>query len=234
MIRLEKVCFSYANRRVFEELEMKIDPGVTLLLGPNGSGKSTLLKIIAGVEQPERGRVRIDGHDLWHREVEARRLLAYVPEQPDVSPLARIDEVIGLVCGLREMPRDHAMKALEAVGLARLRSCSVRDLSLGQRRRVLLAAAMVGAPRVLLLDEPLETMDRSMHDLIIDWIARHKTQGGTAVVATHELHAFARLTDRAIGLDDGRVIATRGMPSPTGERLSVLDDLARGVVKDRP
>jgi len=233
VIRLEGVTFAYAERRrVFSGLDLEIPPGVTLLLGPNGSGKSTMLKIIAGVDPPIDGRVWVGGHDLWREEAAARECLAYVPEHPDVTPLARIDEVVGLVCALRGLPRERAVEALETVGLARLRRFSVRDLSLGQRRRVLLAAALVGEPRVLLLDEPLETLDRRMQDLVIEWVGRRRKAGATIVIATHELRAFAPLADRCVGLDGGRLVEAEAVPDGIDERMERLDALARGVLKD--
>ncbi|HZF13113.1 MAG TPA: ABC transporter ATP-binding protein, partial [Thermoanaerobaculia bacterium] len=173
MIRLSGIGFSYGRGEpVLAEAEANLGPGLTLLVGPNGCGKSTLLKIAAGVELPDRGRVEIDGHDLWTNEVAARRSLAYVPEQPDLTPYATVREILGLVCRLRGEPRQAGEAALEKVGLAALAHRSVRELSMGQRRRAVLAAAFVGRPDHVLLDEPLEAMDRGARDDVLAWIDR--------------------------------------------------------------
>src|SRR5512136_684884 len=105
MICLRDVHFFYRHgETVLSGATLEIPPGLTLLIGPNGSGKSTLLKIVAGVERPDRGTAAIDGHDLWIEEVTARMSLAYVSEQPDLTPYATIRDVIYLVCRLRSEP----------------------------------------------------------------------------------------------------------------------------------
>src|SRR4029077_11871589 len=99
MIRLRDVQFSYrTGERVLLNVSLDVGPGLTLLLGPNGSGKSTLLKIVAGVERSDAGSAEIEGVDLWKHEVSARRNLAYVSEQPDLTPYATIRDVLDLVC----------------------------------------------------------------------------------------------------------------------------------------
>ncbi len=161
MIELTSVRFGYdTGAPVLDGLDLRLGPGLTLLVGPNGCGKSTLLKLVAGVERPDQGTVAIHGLDLWRDEEAARRPLAYVPEHPDLSPYASLLEVLRLVCRLRGEPMERATSALAEAGLAERAQASVRELSAGQRRRALLAAAWVGAPKVVLLDEPLESLDR--------------------------------------------------------------------------
>src|SRR6185312_150815 len=161
VIRFHSAAFSYGkDEPVLAGVDLEISSGLTLLLGPNGCGKSTLLKLAAGIERPDAGRVEIDGHDLWVDEAAARRGLAYVPEQPDLTPYATVREILDLVCRLRGAPREQGWEALEQVGLGKLAHRSVRELSMGQRRRAVLAAAFIGTPSHVLLDEPLEALDR--------------------------------------------------------------------------
>ena len=95
MITIRDIQFSYSvGNPAVNRVSLEIDSGLTLLLGPNGAGKSTLLKMIAGVERPDSGTIGIGGFDLWKQEVEARRHLAYVPEYPDLTPYATIEDVI--------------------------------------------------------------------------------------------------------------------------------------------
>ena len=163
MIRLHGVCFSYSERDpVLNNITLEISPGLTLLLGPNGCGKSTLLKLIAGVEHPDSGSIEIDGHDLWKQEVAARQGIAFVPEQPDLTPYAAVKDVITLVSRLRHESPARGREELKKAGLENLSHRSIRELSMGQRRRVVLAAAWIGSPNTILLDEPLESMDRTI------------------------------------------------------------------------
>ncbi|MHB1060187.1 MAG: ATP-binding cassette domain-containing protein [Rhodanobacter sp.] len=195
---LTGVRFGYQRGRpVLVCEELRIEPGLTLLLGPNGAGKSTLMKLLAGVERPHEGTVTLDGLDLWVDEVGSRQGLAYVPEQPDLTPYASVREVIRLVAALRSVPLAEAGAALETVGLADVAGRSVRELSMGQRRRAVLAAAFVGHPATLLLDEPLETLDRSMREVLLGWLGGRISEGATVVVSTHEIEPFL---DQAAGI----------------------------------
>jgi len=231
MIRLRRVQFSYDGRTpVLEDVDLEIGPGLTLALGPNGSGKSTLLKIAAGVERPDAGSVEIDGRDLWRSEVEARRSLAYVPEQPDLTPYATLEEVLRLVCRLRGEPLVRGREALEWAGVAEAGDRTIRDLSLGQRRRAVLAAATIGSPRLILLDEPLEGMDRGIRSAILGWIERHRASGSAIVIATHEIEPFAAPAARAITIRGGRPETFDPLPSDPEARIALLETLARGGV----
>jgi ABC-2 type transport system ATP-binding protein len=228
-LEFRNVSFSYLPETpVFERLDLTIGPGLTLVLGPNGNGKSTLLKIAAGVEKPDAGSVTVNGFDLWAREVEARRDLAYVPEQPDVTPYASVGTVLRLVCRLRSVPEERVGEALAEVGEEALGGRSIRELSNGQRRRVLLAAARIGSPRTLLLDEPLASVDRGTRARIREWITGASRGGGLAMVVTHELEPFVEAATAAVALVRGRARSYPTLPEDLAERRDLLERLAGG------
>lgn len=230
MISLRNARFGYGrNATAFACDALDIPAGVTLLLGPNGAGKSTLLKLIAGVEQPTSGTIAIDGQDLWRDEVAARAALAYVPEHPDLTPYATVGEVLGLVCRLRGRPVEEGTRALETVGLDGLGDRSVRELSMGQRRRAVLAAAFIGEPSTLLLDEPLEAMDRAMRAWLTSWITGASARGATVVIATHDIEPFVDLARRAVVVTRGVPELVDPLPLDASDRARLLDASARGV-----
>ena len=229
MITLRGVRFSYGRAVALQCDALEIDAGVTLLLGPNGAGKSTLLKLVAGVEQPTAGTIAIDGHDLWRDEVAARASLAYVPEHPDLTPYATVGEVMGLVCRLRGRPTEDGVRALSTVGLDGLGDRSVRELSMGQRRRAVLAAAFIGEPTTLLLDEPLEAMDRAMRTWLTSWITDASARGATVVIATHDIEPFVDLAVRAVVVTRGAPELLAPLPGDRVVRRGMLDASARGV-----
>jgi len=210
VIELHQVAFGYDPARATLEVpELRVDKGVTLVVGANGSGKSTLLRLIAGVERPRQGTITIDSFDLWRdgvQEVSARRLLAYVPEMPELTPYATVLEVLQLVASLRGAPVAAVVSALDRVGLFDLANRTVRELSMGQRRRAMLATALVGEPRVVILDEPLETLDAEMRIFVRAWVAELRGRGATVLVATHDTAAFAEMTDFVLRVTAGRIM----------------------------
>ena len=231
VVELRGVGFAYRQGEpVLSGIDCRIAAGVTLVVGPNGAGKSTLLRLMAGVERPTEGTIELGGNDLWAQEIAARRGLAYIPEQPDLSPYATLEEILRLVCRLREVPTTAVSVVLERAGLAGQGRRSVRELSMGQRRRGLLAAAWIGTPSIAILDEPLEAMDRSGRDLIVDWVEKLRSAAASILVATHEIEPFVDLADRVLSVRGGEVELVELSSIPSPERLSWVDRRARGQV----
>jgi ABC-type multidrug transport system ATPase subunit len=226
------VSFAYGpGEPVLSGVDLELGAGLTLVVGVNGCGKSTLLKLAAGVERPDGGSIEIGGQDLWRQEVAARRHLAYVPEQPDLTPYATLHEVLALVCRLRGEPVARAGAALAQVGLERFSQRSVRQLSMGQRRRAVLAAALIGTPRYVLLDEPLEALDRGAREDLLAWLDGLLAGGATVLVVSHDLDPFAPRADRALTLLAGRAHLVPVLPADPAARRAILERLARGRIE---
>ncbi len=229
MIVLDAVSFCYTRGTdVLNDVSLEFLPGMSLVVGPNGCGKSTLLKLAAGVEIPAQGRVTVAGFDLWREEVDSRRHIAYLPEHPDLTPYATVAEILALVCGLRARPAEEADEALRWVGLQGLGHRTVRELSKGQRRRATLAAARIGTPSCLLLDEPLDGMDREFRVESVRWVAERLAKGATVVAVSHDLVPLADLVDRVVIVRNGRWQLVEDLPSPGPARTSRLEQLAAG------
>ena len=230
MIRFDNVSFWYEkDEPILSEINIEFQPGLTMLIGPNGCGKSTLLKLAAGVEKPDSGAISIDGQDLWRKEIEARESLAFVSEQPDLTPYATLKEVLNLVCRLRHEPLQKGSEALEFFDLQSLASRTVRELSLGQRRRAVFAAALIGKPNHILLDEPLEGMDRKIKEEILAWTNKRLDGGATMVVVSHAIEPFLPSVSRAVTVKDGLVSVIDRLPANKVDRLALLDSLAKGT-----
>ena len=222
--------FSYARGTpALVGVDLDVGTGLTLVLGGNGAGKSTLLRLLAGIERPDAGSVSIAGHDPWQDEVRARAALAHVPEQADLPQQASVGEVLRLVARLRGEPAIAADEALELIGLpATLMRRPSRELSTGQARRVHLAAARIGSPSVLLLDEPLEALDRRTRDDVVAWAAARAGGGAAVMIVTDDLEPFVPHATRALALRDGRTAGVVELPANPRERLAAMERLARG------
>lgn len=231
MIRFQNVSFWYEkDEPVLSEINLEFQTGLTMLLGPNGCGKSTLLKLAAGVEKPDSGVISIEGQDLWHYEIEARRNLAFVSEQPDLTPYATLTEILNLVCRLRHEPLEKGKEALEFFDLQSSASRTIRELSLGQRRRAVFAAALIGEPSHILLDEPLEGMDRKIKEKILSWAEQSLETGVTMIVVSHVIEPFLPAVSKAVTVKDGSISLIEKLPASSQERLKLLDNLAKGIL----
>jgi ABC-type Mn2+/Zn2+ transport system ATPase subunit len=146
-----------------------------------------------------------------------------------LTPYATIRDVIRLVCRLREQPAASGREALEKAGIAGIAGRSIRELSMGQRRRAVLAAAWIGAPRVALLDEPLEAMDRAIREEILVWIDRLIAAGTCVVIATHEIEPFIEKAARALTVRAGKCEIRAPLPPDSDERLAFLESWSRGA-----
>lgn len=224
MIEVRDLAFAYGQTDVLDGVEASFGSGLHLILGPNGCGKSTLMRLIAGIEMGSRGSVTVDGLDLWADEAAARRQLTYVPEHPDLTPFATLREVVRLVARLRGRPDVEGDAALDLLGIAELHRRTVRELSLGQRRRALLATARIATPRHVLLDEPLDALDRRTRADVIAWIEELAAADHTVLIISHDLEPFADRPAGAGFLAQGRWHSAGG---PKGFTLQELDRLAR-------
>jgi ABC-type multidrug transport system ATPase subunit len=154
--------------------------------------------------------------------------LAYLPEHPDLTPYASIKEILDLVCRLREHPLEQGKNALEFFGLQHLAHRTVRELSMGQRRQAVFAACLVGMPSHILLDEPLEGMDRHIQKEILGWIANRTLSGATVVVVSHMIEPFIDLASSAVTVQSGRAFRFKDLPASNEKKLAFLGQLAEG------
>ena len=181
------------------------------LLGPNGAGKTTLLRIVAGLIRADAGRVAVLGHDVGAHPIDAKRVLAFLPDDPLVYDKLDAVEYLEFVAGLWGLDAAVAAKRaeellrwLELWPKARQRA---EGYSRGMKQKLALAGALIHEPRVLILDEPLTGLDaaaaRQVKDLLIDRVKR----GGTVILTTHILEMAERLAERISLIRAGRIVA---------------------------
>jgi ABC-2 type transport system ATP-binding protein len=202
---------SYRSTRALDDVSFRLGEGVTGLLGPNGAGKTTLLRILATATPPDSGAVTVLGHDprTVQGRQDVRRRLGYLPQSPGFHPGFTAFEFVDYVAILKEMTdrkgrHAEVRRVLDAVGLGDRRGKRIRALSGGMRQRVALAAALVGDPPFVVLDEPTVGLDPEQRMRFRELIA-DAGDGRTVLLSTHQTEDVAMLCRRVIVLDQGRL-----------------------------
>ncbi len=198
----------------------------TALIGANGAGKSSLLHVLAGRLRPRVGHARVAGVSPRGREVASVR--AYVPQRIDLPAHVTVFEVLAAAARARGLARDSVEAGVERMGLASMLGDRVSHLSGGMQQRVALAAGLLGAPSVWLLDEPASALDAEGLARLAAWVEAHVAGGGTVVTSAHrpeEVDAFAR---EAVLMQEGRVVSQQPVralfqliDADSGETLSL-------------
>ena len=211
-IVVDRLRFGYARVEVLHGLTFNVYPGeVTGLLGPNGAGKSTTLKILTGILEPGAGRVVVDGQTLPQEAVRLKQRLGYVPESAELYETLSAREFLELCGRLQELPdrlllpRIDAM--LDAFDLADHGQGRLGSFSKGMRQKVLIAAALLHNPSVLLLDEPLTGLDVESALLVKTLLASLAAEGRTVLYSSHVLDVVERICARVLIIDHGVLVA---------------------------
>ncbi|MER5598148.1 ABC transporter ATP-binding protein [Streptomyces sp. NPDC002265] len=201
----------YGGTAALDEVTLRLTEGVTGLLGPNGAGKTTLLRVLATAVPPDRGAFSVLGHDpsTTAGRQNVRRALGYLPQSPGFHPDFTAFEFVDYVAILKEMTDRGARhrevrRILDAVDLSEVRGRRIKRLSGGMRQRVALAAALVGDPGFLVLDEPTVGLDPEQRMRFRELIAQ-AGEGRTVLLSTHQTEDVAMLCHRVIVMAGGRL-----------------------------
>ena len=257
MIKVEHLTKRYGDFTAVQDLSFEIDDGhVYGFLGPNGAGKSTTMNIMTGCLSASSGRVLIDGYDIFEDPKEAKRLVGYLPEQPPLylneTPLEYL-QFVGEAKGLKgEELKEQITKVVEQTKIEDVADRRIAALSKGYKQRVGIAQALLGNPKVIILDEPTVGLDpiqiREIRDLI-----RQLGQEHTVLLSSHILSEVQNICEKILIISHGRLMAfdepenletqlmapneirltTEATVGETIEYLSMLEDCAIGSVEDK-
>ncbi len=212
MLELRNVTKRYPATTAVKDVSFVARRGeVTGYLGPNGSGKSTTLKMITGLIEPTEGEILFDGERIQRDPIAYRQRLGYVPEEPQLYPHLTGAEYLEMVGQLRGLP--ERMLAEKIDGFLRLlslhedRYVPISSYSKGMRQKVLLAAALLHNPDLVLLDEPFSGLDVSSALVLRELIRELAGRGKAVIFSSHELETVERVSARVVILHKGRVVA---------------------------
>lgn len=213
MIVTEHLFKSYDKKAAVVDLNLRVDPGEILgFLGPNGAGKSTTVKILTGLIQPTGGKAIVAGFDVVSQPIEVKKRVGYVPETPALYDSLTATEYLELVSCLHHLePRSSATRRQELLDLFGLTSVAhqrLREFSKGMRQKVVLAAALIHRPEVLILDEPLDGLDANTAMVVKELLKKLASQGRTIMFSSHILEVVERICTRIFIINHGRQITS--------------------------
>ena len=206
-LRFENVSLQYprAPVRALADVSLTILPGVVGIVGANGAGKSSLLRLILGVRTPTGGSIAVDGETP--KAYRRKHGIGFIPEQPSFPAYLTVHEfLVGLRTVVGAGPPSASETMLTAsFGLGDIEHTRLAGLSLGQKRRVELAAALIGDPELLLLDEPTNGLDPIAVASLRAAIVACRSDSRLIIVSSHHLDELQRIADRVVMLDTGRL-----------------------------
>lgn len=222
MLQLRNVRKSFSGILAVDNVSFEAHPGeITGYLGPNGSGKSTTMKMIAGLIEMTSGEILFDSVPIQRDPIAYRQRMGYVPEEPHLYSHLSGLEFLGMVAQLRDLPRKSYSKRID--GLLRLfslhadRHTAISSYSKGMRQKILLSAALLHNPDLVLLDEPFSGLDVASALVLRSLIQELASRGKVILFSSHELETVERVCSHVVILHGGKVVADDSI-----ERLRAL------------
>ncbi|MBF4609196.1 ABC transporter ATP-binding protein [Curtobacterium sp. VKM Ac-1393] len=227
----------YGQTLAVDEVDLEIRQGSIFgVVGPNGAGKTTTLSMITGLLRPDAGSVEVLDHDVWADPTAAKRSLGVLPDRLRLFDRLTGAQLLYYSATLRGIDgataRERSTDLAEAFGLGEALGRQVADYSVGMAKKIALAATLIHSPRVLVLDEPFESVDPVSAATITDILRRYTRGGGTVVLSSHSMELVQRTCDSVAIIVGGKVLASGTMAQVRG-RKSLEDkfvELAGGRV----
>jgi len=223
-----------------DQLSLRVPTGMLYgFLGVNGAGKTTTLRMISGLIRPDAGEIRVCGIDAVAEPQRAKQPLAYIPDDPvlygKLNPMEHLEFVAALWNVDPILARRRAQELLERLSLWDRRHEWIESYSRGMKQKVALASALIHAPKLILLDEPLTGLDASAARLVKDILLEFLRDGGSVILTTHILEVAERLAEQIGIMSGGRLIAEGTMAqlrSSSGQAAGSLEDIFLQLIQE--
>lgn len=210
-LHVDAIQVAYDDCVILSELSLDLERGSLIgLIGPNGAGKTTLMLALSGQFRPRRGAIRFDGMDIYERNLAFKYRIGYVHEAPFFYPHLTAEEFLQFIARVKRVPSAEldlrVNRLLAQVCLNEERSKLTSELSQGMKKKLAIAAALIGAPDLLFLDEALNGVDVESAYQIKEGLREFTARGGTVLLSTHVLEVIEKLCDRYVVMKKGRII----------------------------
>jgi ABC-2 type transport system ATP-binding protein len=221
VLSIEGLRRRFGSTVAVDDVDLEVPAGSFYgIVGPNGAGKTTTLSMVTGLLRPDAGRITVHGVDVWADPVRAKRSIGVLPDRLrlfDRLTGAQLLFYSGILRGLdQKTVRERSTDLIAAFGLEDAVDRLVADYSAGMTKKVALAAAMIHSPRLLVLDEPFESVDPVSAANLIDILQRYVASGGTVVLSSHGMDFVQRVCDHVAIIVSGRVLAAGTMQQVRG------------------
>lgn len=228
MIQVEHLTKRYSGHTAVEDISFQVPEGTICgLLGPNGAGKSTTMNVLTGYISASEGKVSIAGWDILEQPAKAKACVGYLPEQPplylDMTPAEYLDFAAELKDVARKERSQQVAQVMERTGLVEFQHRLIKQLSKGYRQRVGLAAALLGNPKVIILDEPTVGLDPAQV-IEIRSLIRELGREHTVILSSHILSEVSALCDHVLIIAKGKLVA-QGTPEELARQLEAKTQL---------
>ena len=225
MIEVSHLTKKYGHRLAVEDVSFAVaDGGICGLLGPNGAGKSTIMNILTGYLSATSGQVAVAGHPLPEEADAAKKCVGYLPEQPPLYPEMTVQEYLDFAAelkGVKKAEREEQVRsAARRTGLEKVLSRLIRSLSKGYRQRVGIAQALLGSPKLIILDEPTVGLDPAQV-IEIRKLIRELGQAHTVILSSHILSEVQAVCQQVLILSKGRLAASGSLQELTADGRSL-------------
>ncbi|PYR36367.1 MAG: ABC transporter ATP-binding protein [Acidobacteria bacterium] len=223
-IALQRLRCVFGSFVAVDDLSLDVGQGeIVGLIGPNGAGKTTTLRMLAGILRPTSGRVSVAGYDMAQAPLDAKRALAFMPDEPHLFEYLTVEEHLRLMARLYTVPdfERRARVLLDELELGGKERSLPSELSRGMRQKVVIACGLVRDAAALLFDEPLTGLDPIGISRMRETIARRARAGAAILVSSHLLHLVQEMCTRVVIMDRGRKIA-----DGTVEQIASRSDIA--------
>lgn len=212
MIELQQLSKRYGSLLAVDNISLSVPAGEVFgCLGPNGAGKTTTIRMMMGLLQPSAGTIRLGGYDLAREPLAAKQMCGFVPDRPHLYEKLTGAELVDFVAGLYQVPAEVARprrdELLEHFDLADWATELIESYSHGMKQRVVLAAALIHAPRILIVDEPMVGLDPRGARLLKRTLRRLAENGVTIFMSTHSLEVAQETCDRIGIINEGKLVA---------------------------
>lgn len=225
MIEVSHLTKKYGGHLAVDDVSFTVEDGqIYGLLGPNGAGKSTIMNILTGYLSATSGQVTVAGHSLPEEADEAKACVGYLPEQPPLYPEMTVGEYLNFVAELKKVPRaqrkEQVLRAARRTGLEKVLPRLIRSLSKGYKQRVGIAQALLGSPKIIILDEPTVGLDPAQ---VIEMrkLIRELGKAHTVILSSHILSEVQAVCQQVLIISKGKLAASGTLQELTADGRSL-------------